>query len=264
MAKDEGGIHRLNAEQKAAATFEDTPLLIVAGAGTGKTRTLTSRITHLIERGVAPGKICALTFTNKAAKEMLDRIEKRTGNYEFGIRDGVGPFIGTFHSLGARILRENPEPLGRKRNFVIFDEDDSFRLIKKLVKALGDQNQSAKPAEFRDKISWIKNGMRPLEAIEGSAKSSDRLFGRLFRAYEEKLAQNNAFDFDDLIEKVVWLFGARPRVLKEYWRRFSHFLVDEYQDINSVQYDFIRFLAKNGSNLSVVGDHNQTIYTWRG
>jgi len=266
----------LNNKQKEAAYLDDRPLLIVAGAGTGKTRTLTSRIIHFIERGVATSKICALTFTNKAAKEMLERVLKYAGDNQRLILKNP-PLIGTFHSLGARILRKEGHLLGRKPNFVIFDDDDSMRLIKKIVKELGrDESlskQDLKPAVFYNLISQIKNGMSlaklrhgagSLQAMKNSSALKDQIGLQIFETYEQRLQANNAFDFDDLIEKVVKIFKMRPEVLLEYHKKFSHILVDEYQDINSIQYELIKLLAGKENNLSVVGDHEQTIYGWRG
>ena len=271
----ENGAFPLNEKQREAAYSDDRPLLIVAGAGTGKTRTLTNRITHLIERGVEPDKICALTFTNKAAREMLDRVTKHaTSSTKQLVKNP--PFIGTFHSLGARILRREGHLLGQKPNFVIFDDDDSLRLVKKIVKELTQsefhdrgRNESSlknelKPAIFYNLISQIKNGMVPVESLKGSSALKDRIAMQIFETYEQRLLTNNAFDFDDLIEKVVKIFKMRPMVLEKYHKKFSHILVDEYQDINNIQYELIKLLASKENNLSVVGDHEQTIYGWRG
>ena len=265
----------LNEKQREAAYSDDRPLLIVAGAGTGKTRTLTTRIAYLMEKGVPPDKICALTFTNKAAKEMLDRVTKHVTCSPKQMTKSP-PFIGTFHSLGARILRREGHLLGRKPNFVIFDDDDSLRLVKKIVKELTQsgfkrhgQNESSlkkelKPAVFYNLISQIKNGMVSLESLESSLTLRDRIAIQIFETYEQRLLVNNAFDFDDLIGQTVKVFKAQPLILSKYHKKFSHILVDEYQDINNIQYELIKLLAGKESNLSVVGDHEQTIYGWRG
>lgn len=258
----------LNQNQREAATSDDRPLLIVAGAGTGKTRTLTARIIHLIQRGVPPDKICALTFTNKAAREMLQRImEHGSWNMEPG-KSSYSPFIGTFHSLGARILRKEGYLVGRKPNFVIFDEDDSMRIVKKIIKGLMVKEEFAKknlkPGVFRNIISEIKNGMKDSGSIQNSSALGDQTAALVFERYERELLYNNAFDFDDLIEKPVKIFRLRPMVLFGYHKKFSHILVDEYQDINNAQYEFVKLLAGKEGNLSVVGDHEQTIYGWRG
>lgn len=252
----------LNQKQRQAVLAPSDPLLIVAGAGTGKTRTLTTRIAYLIKTGVSPGMICALTFTNKAAEEMLERVvnsearsakRKQSDDARFAIGDL--PFIGTFHSLGARILREAGYILGRKPNFAIFDDDDSFKLIKKLIKGLNFKD--ARPADLRDKISAFKNRMKG-EELE------DNRFQKFFDEYEKALLENNAFDFDDLIQKVVLIFRTQPATLARYQKRFSYFLVDEYQDINAIQNEMIKLLAGQKQNLSVVGDYNQILYSWRG
>lgn len=274
MEIDKPAIPSLNPDQKRAVLAPDQPILIVAGAGTGKTRTLTSRIAQLIKRGVPPDKICALTFTNKAAREMAERVETifyskkaELSSAEASILKRLKttpPFIGTFHSLGARILRENARKSARTPNFVIFDADDAFKLVKKIVKENTPPRSSVKPADIYAKISAVKNGMTSKEELAEDYSPQGRFFLGIFEKYEARLAENNAFDFDDLILKPVELFRTSPDSLDRYQRRFSHFLVDEYQDINNIQYELVRLLAQKGTNLSVVGDHNQTIYTWRG
>jgi len=258
----------LNPEQQKAATAPSRPLLIVAGAGTGKTRTLMSRIIHLITKeGVSPEKICALTFTNKAAKEMLERIERSLhipkGLTGPGDIFGGGPFLGTFHSFGSRVLRREAKHLGRNMNFAIYDDGDSFTLVKKIVKSLKDETDET-PSYFAEHITALKNGMMTFEEVAALGKQEGEMVRRVFGRYEEALQANNAFDFDDLIDKVVILFKNYPDVLERYRRRFTHFLVDEYQDLNNRQYDLIRLLAGDHKNVSVVGDDQQTIYSWRG
>ena len=232
----------LNPAQKAAAEAPPAPLLIVAGAGTGKTRTLTSRIAYLIETGMPAGRICAITFTNKAAEEMKNRV----GNRE--------PFIGTFHSLGARILRKECRAFGRDPNFAIFDDHDSFGLVKKITKKT--------PALFARKISEMKNVdnalLRAKEPPERAVPVQN-----VFDEYEAALARNNAFDFDDLIQKSVALFRQYPEILEKYRAKFDALLVDEYQDINPKQCELVKLLAGGHNNVSVVGDDEQTIYSWR-
>lgn len=255
----------LNPQQKLAAEARYLPLLIVAGAGTGKTRTLTSRLIHFIDGGVPPEKICAITFTNKAAKEMADRVTTTTTTDNDDNSHGQ-PFIGTFHALGARILRQEGHLFDRRRNFVIFDDRDSFELVKKIVKKMPPVDEEVspqknktradreKPSFFVQKISEIKNT---------DARSADDAVSKIFRAYEKKLKENNAFDFDDLIEKVVLLFKKYPRILKKYQKKFDAILVDEYQDLNPKQYELIKLLAGDHRNISVVGDDEQMIYGWR-
>jgi DNA helicase II / ATP-dependent DNA helicase PcrA len=276
---------KLNAAQQRAVEAPHGPLLIVAGAGTGKTRTLTSRILHLIKEGINPERICAITFTNKAAGEMM----KRVAGCQLPVADKK-PYIGTFHSLGARILRRECRSLGREPNFAIFDDHDSFDLVKKAVKEITrkqgtrDKGQGKdikkSPAFFAQKISEKKNLTPPAgecslaysaEAASLAAKvgrgeeslQESAVINSVFNAYESALAKNNAFDFDDLIEKPVALFAARPATLKKHQAMFDAILVDEWQDINPKQYELVKFLAGGHRNLSVVGDDEQTIYSWR-
>ncbi|HVN26557.1 MAG TPA: UvrD-helicase domain-containing protein [Candidatus Paceibacterota bacterium] len=255
----------MNPAQSAAAKAKNGPLLIVAGAGTGKTKTLTSRIVHLIESGMSPERICAITFTNKAAKEMANRVSI------------PGPLISTFHSLGARILRKECRLLGRSPNFAIFDDHDSFDLLKKAVKAVlpkppkedgafGNRqrlNKKETPAFFGQRISEIKNKDGAIDELRAATDGTSRNVVKVYEHYEAALARNNAFDFDDLIEKPVAIFRQHPNVLRKYQSMFDAILVDEYQDINPKQCEFITLLAEGHRNLSVVGDDEQTIYSWR-
>jgi DNA helicase-2/ATP-dependent DNA helicase PcrA len=256
----------LNDAQCRAVSAPVGPLLIVAGAGTGKTRTLTSRILSFIERGVLPERICAITFTNKAANEMAERVA-------LGLRQNIStsavrvvphkPYIGTFHSLGARILRRECGALGRKPNFTIFDDHDSFDVLKKVLKSTGAPGEKKKKEEsalFMTHISKLKNIGRVASA---PARIDAREAEGAFEGYETALRENNAFDFDDLIEKVVVLLKERPATLQKYQNMFDAILVDEYQDINPKQNEFIKLLAGSHRNLSVVGDDEQTIYGWR-
>jgi DNA helicase II / ATP-dependent DNA helicase PcrA len=250
----------LNDAQKAAAEAPIAPLLIVAGAGTGKTRTLTSRIIYLIEHGTPPERICAITFTNKAAQEMLSRVSAARGP----LNGGAQPFLGTFHSFGARLLRRECRTFGRKPNFAIFDDHDSFDLLKKIVKAAVPKEKSKRdtPAFFAQKIAETKNLDAPVFGVNESEERKE-LVHAVFKRYEEALMRNNAFDFDDLIEKPVALFKKYPAALKRYQELFDAVLVDEYQDINPKQYELVKLLAGGHRNLSVVGDDEQTIYSWR-
>ena len=253
----------LNSAQNAAVHAPGTPLLIVAGAGTGKTKTLTSRIIHLINTGTPAERICAITFTNKAAKEMAKRVNKE------------GPFLGTFHSLGAKILRKECRLVGRGPNFAIFDDHDSFDLIKKAVKAvlppkkndedegvLAKKNKKDTPIYFAKKISELKNLGKLLPEARPQPEKEAQI-RRVFEKYEAALERNNAFDFDDLILKTVTILTSHPEVLKKYQRMYDAILVDEYQDINPKQYELVSLLAGEHRNLSVVGDDEQTIYSWR-
>jgi DNA helicase-2/ATP-dependent DNA helicase PcrA len=263
----------LNAAQKAAVLAPPAPLLIVAGAGTGKTKTLTSRIIHLMESGMPPERICSITFTNKAAKEMAKRV--RDG-YPLGKTSGKEPFLGTFHSLGARILRQECRNVGRTPNFTIFDDHDSFDLVKKAVKIvlppkkddgeddgiLAKKNKKDTPVYFAKKISELKNLGKLLPEARPNVDKEAQV-RRVFEIYEASLERNNAFDFDDLIEKTVAILRKHPEVLKKYQHMYDAILVDEYQDINPKQYELVTLLASDHRNLSVVGDDEQTIYSWR-
>ena len=264
----------LNLAQLEAAHAPAGPLLIVAGAGTGKTRTLTSRIVYFIEQGIRPERICAITFTNKAAKEMSDRVGKMI---PFTLSSEKGPtrkpFIGTFHSLGARILRKECFAIGRQPNFTIFDDHDSFDILKKILKSehhdtedeLSLKKRKDTPVFFMGHISKAKNLgdiKDDLETKYNTGFDREKILSVLER-YDAALVENNAFDFDDLIEKVVALFKSNPHVLAKYQNMFDAILVDEYQDINPKQHELVKFLAAGHRNLSVVGDDEQTIYGWR-
>jgi DNA helicase-2/ATP-dependent DNA helicase PcrA len=261
----------LNPAQHAAVHAGSGPLLIVAGAGTGKTKTLTTRIIHLMETGTRPERICAITFTNKAAKEMAKRVND---GYPLPKIPGKQPFLGTFHSLGAKILRNECRHTGRTPNFTIFDDHDSFDLVKKAVRSvippkkdeedglLAKKNKKDGPIYFAKKISEMKNlGAMIEEARPNAEKKAQAL--RIFEGYEAALARNNGFDFDDLIEKPVAVLANDPVILKKYQSMFDVILVDEYQDINPKQYELVSLLAGEHRNLSVVGDDEQTIYSWR-
>ncbi len=262
----------LNDAQRTAQEAPRGPLLIVAGAGTGKTRTLVARLAHFIATGIPPERICAITFTNKAAGEMKRRVfgKESTKQKGGGVND---PFIGTFHALGLRILRREASFFGRKSNFAIFDDHDSFDLVKKAHRALapktnGDEEKKKtslreRPAFFAGKISEIKNKFGVLEQLKNSSRQEDILAIKMWGAYERALALNNAFDFDDLITKPVELFRAHPDILTTYQNRFDAILVDEYQDVSPMQNELIKLLAGAHQNVSIVGDDEQLIYGWR-
>ena len=241
----------LNPAQLQAVHHPAGPLLIIAGAGTGKTATLTHRLVHLIETGTEPQNICALTFTNKAAKEMLSRATAELATQNIHLT--LTPWIGTFHGFGASILRREARLLGRTAAFSIFDDGDSAQAIRKILKDRGPIKEHG-PAYYKNEISRAKDGLShpELDAQE------------IAEAYEQILLTVNAFDFGDLIQKVVFLFRKYPHILARYQEKFSCFLIDEYQDTNAAQRELIRLLAKDSQNLSVVGDDQQTIYTWRG
>lgn len=243
------GARELNKDQEKAVNHGSGPLLIVAGAGSGKTKTLTTRLARLIESGVPPERVIAITFTNKAAKEMKNRVglpDHRSG----------GPFVGTFHSLGARILKEEAARVGRTAAFSIFDEDDSLSAVKTALKELGYDDE--RPAVVRRAISDLKNELRDATAAERA------VIAETFEKYESLLRSGNAFDFDDLIEKTVAILKNHPEALARHRARFDHILVDEFQDVNAAQYELVRLLAGSHRNLSVVGDDAQSIYSFRG
>ena len=246
-------------QRKAAETFEG-PLLILAGAGSGKTRTITARIANLLASGVPGLAILALTFTNKAAKEMRERVEKLTGS------SAGDMWIGTFHSICVRILRRDIDKLGYQRSFTIYDEEDSLKVIKDTLKTLNLDEKVLPPKDVKHVISDAKNRvLTPDEWFSQSDKDyrAQRLHD-VFIAYEKKLVENNALDFDDLIVKTLQLFVDHPPVLSYYQNRFRYVHVDEYQDTNRAQYQLVRLLTTVSRNLCVVGDDDQSIYGWRG
>ena len=247
-------------QRKAAETLEG-PVLILAGAGSGKTRTLTYRIANLLEHGVPAYRVLALTFTNKAAREMKNRVEALVG-----AETAEDMWIGTFHSVCVRILRRDIEKLGYKRSFTIYDEDDQLRVIKEIEKALNVDEKYLPPKDVRREISAAKNQLlRPDEWFASSDKTRrSQTLHDVYTAYDRTLREYSALDFDDLLVKTLELFMEHPPVLEYYQKRFLHCLVDEYQDTNYVQYEFVRLLTLISRNLCVVGDDDQSIYGWRG
>ena len=250
----------LNPMQQKAAESLQGPVLILAGAGSGKTRTLTYRIANLMDHGVQPWHILALTFTNKAAKEMRERVERLVGE------NAQDMWLGTFHSVCVRILRRDIEKLGYKRSFTIYDDDDQLRVIKDGLKALNLDENRSQPKEMRARISSAKNKMlTPDEWFHDSLKDYQaQQFHNLYTYYEDRLRAANALDFDDLLLRTLQLFVDHPPVLDYYRQRFQYVLVDEYQDTNAAQYHFVRLLTEQSRNLCVVGDDDQSIYGWRG
>ena len=252
-------LDHLNPEQRKAATHVDGPLLILAGAGSGKTATMTHRIAYLIEQGVSPYQILAVTFTNKAAGEMRERVEKLVGRCP-------GMWIMTFHAMSLRILREHCERIGYQHNFVVYDTIDQKTLIKTIMK---EQNIDAKlypQAYLSAAISKQKeHDVSPREYLETEADNfRSKVIGSVYRAYQEQLKRNNAMDFDDLLVNALHVLRDNPDILADYQHRFRYILVDEYQDTNHIQYEIICLLAKARQNLCVVGDDDQCIYQWRG
>ncbi len=253
-------LQELNPMQRQAAQTTEGPLLIIAGAGSGKTRTMTYRIAYLLSKGVPASSIMALTFTNKAAKEMLTRVDRLTGS------TASEAWIGTFHSICVRILRRDIEKIGYQRSFVIYDDDDQTRVLKDVYKRLDIDDKLLPLREVRAAVSDGKN--RLLSADEWFAQSHKDFRSQkihdIFRMYDQALKQANALDFDDLIAKTLQLLVDHPPVLTYYQRRFQYVHVDEYQDTNYAQYQLVRLLTQESGNLCVVGDDDQSIYGWRG
>lgn len=250
----------LNDKQLEAVKRTDGPLLVLAGAGSGKTRVLTMKVAYLVnECGINPYNVLAITFTNKAAKEMKERIFKMLGPIARDIQ------ISTFHSLGLLFIKENYEKLGYEKNFTILDSDDVLTIIKKILKDMNLDPKTYNPRAIRNKISSAKNELMDSKHYSRFANSDyDRIILSVFEKYEDKLKKNNSLDFDDLLFLPIKLFKKNPDVLKFYQDRFEYILVDEYQDTNEAQYQFIKLLAKKNRNICVVGDLDQSIYGFRG
>ncbi len=251
-------LDQLNTEQRRACEIAEGPLLLLAGAGSGKTRTLTYRMAHLIEaHGVHPGQLLAFTFTNKAAREMRERIDLLVGEQSRWM------WVGTFHAIAVRILRENIEVLGYNPRFLVYDSDDSKALVREIIRELGWDDKQWPPAMFLGAISRAKNAFMSADQWEDHSFSGNRV-GQVYKAYQTRLKTLNALDFDDLIFFTVALFDRAPDVLKRYQERFRYVFVDEYQDTNLAQYRMIRHLASHSGNICAVGDDDQSIYGWRG
>ena len=250
-------IEKLNNEQKKAATFKDGPCLVIAGAGSGKTKVLTTRIANLIENGVKPYNILAITFTNKAAGEMRERVNN--------IIKAHDAFIGTFHSFGLKIIRENSALFNLTSAFTLIDTEDQTRIIKKIMKDINITDKMISPAFIKSKISFIKNNMLSDSEIANFLISeNEKIAVKIYYEYEKILKRNNTLDFDDLLKKPVELFNSNKEVLEKYQDKFKYILIDEYQDTNEVQYKLVKLLSKKYLNLFVVGDPSQSIYAFRG
>ena len=246
----------LNKEQKMAVEHIDGPCLVLAGAGSGKTKVLTMRIANLINHGIYSKNILAITFTNKAAKEMRERINN--------VVDENYAFVGTFHSFGLRIIRENYELLGLSKNFTIIDSDDGTSIIRKILKDLDYDYKTYSPGFIKNKISFIKNEMlSDSEAEKFLTSPPEQVALKVYYEYQKVLRRNNAVDFDDLLRLPVELFIQNEEVLDDYQEKYKYILIDEYQDTNEVQYKMIKKLAEKYRNLFVVGDINQSIYGFR-
>ena len=249
----------LNEKQKEAVLHTEGPLLIVAGAGAGKTKTITHRIVNLIKNGVAPESILAVTFTNKAAKEMRERLQKILN------KAPNEPFISTFHSLGVYIIKENARALGLTKYFTILDESDSASFIKEIVKELGYDPKQYDPRKIRGVISREKGKFRHPEEYKTEAKNEfTRLTAEVWELYEKRKKTENSLDFDDLLLQSTKLLKERDEIRKVYQERWQYIHIDEYQDTNEVQYIMSRLLSENHKNICAVGDADQNIYSWRG
>src|SRR5215831_10810250 len=265
-------LNTLNPEQRQAVETIHGPVLILAGAGTGKTRVITYRIAHLIERGVSAGNILGVTFTNKAAREMQERVRKivqrpkskgqSPTDAEGGEERKQGPTICTFHSLCVRILRQHIEKLGYKRNFVIYDESEQLGAIKKILAHISDKAKKVDPAAVLSLLSRIKNGGE--RALAVSDPDALALAQHVRSRYESALHACNAVDFDDLILLTLRLFTEHPDALEACRAKYRYVMVDEYQDTNASQFNLVHSLTREHRNLCVVGDDDQSIYGWRG
>ena len=250
----------LNDRQKEAVLYGDGPLLILAGAGSGKTSVLTKRVAYLIkERNVSPSNIVAITFTNKAAKEMKERIIKEVGKAGYDIQ------ISTFHSFGLRIIKENYEKLGYEKNFTIIDSDDSLTVVKKILKEMGIDSTRFNPKFIKNQISSCKNEMVTPEKYKNLVNDelSDITY-KVYKKYQDTLLRNNSLDFDDLLIKPIELFNKYKEVLENYQELFKYVFIDEYQDTNEAQYILSKMISAKYKNICVVGDDAQSIYSWRG
>ena len=268
-------LERLNPAQKEAVTSTEGPLLVLAGAGSGKTRVITMRVAYLTHLGVPPSSILAVTFTNKAAKEMKERVRAllaggRPEGAKTGGRGGGGrPVISTFHSLCLNILKREIEALGYRRDFTIYDTGEQVSLLRHLLSDIRVFEKSFKPEDVLEKISRFKNGFndsQKTKQIKGRQDEFDveALSENLFPRYQETMQSLNVVDFDDLLLLTLRLFREHPEALEKYQKRFQYVMVDEYQDTNKVQYDILKLLAGERKNICVVGDDDQSIYGWRG
>jgi DNA helicase II / ATP-dependent DNA helicase PcrA len=253
---------RLNAPQRKAVLTTEGPVLMLAGAGTGKTAALTARLAHLIAtRRAWPSEILCVTFTNKAAREMRERVGRHIGDAVEGM-----PWLGTFHSIGARMLRRHPELVGLESNYTIIDTDDQLRLLKQLIQE-NDLDEKRWPARQLAGLidRWKNRGLNPgdLDAVENEAYANGK-GTQFYKLYQERLKALNACDFGDLLLHMLNIFRQHRDVLEQYQQRFKYILVDEYQDTNQVQYLWLRLLAQTRKNICVVGDDDQSIYSWRG
>lgn len=253
-------LNQLNEEQLEAVEYNAGPHMIVAGAGSGKTRVLTYKIAYLIEKGLDPASVLALTFTNKAAKEMKERIKHLIGKKADEL------WMGTFHSIFARILRVESDKLNYRPNFSIYDREDSTSLVSNILQTLNINLENLTPNGVQHRISFLKNQMiTPEDYLKNNAVTLvDRKFAEIFTEFNKRLLENNAMDFDDLLLKPIELFKQNEKILSKYKKIFKYILVDEYQDTNKAQYEIVKLLSPLKDRVCVVGDDAQSIYSWRG
>ena len=252
-------LDNLNDRQLEAVKYINGPLLVLAGAGSGKTKVLTTRIAYLIENGISPSNILAITFTNKAASEMKSRISKLIGYSSRSMQ------ISTFHSFGLTLIKENYEYLGYDKNFVIFDSDDSLTIVKKIIKEMNLDKEKFNPKAIRNKISGLKNDLiEPSMYKKYIQTEYDEVVYEVYKKYDDSLYKNNSLDFDDLLILPIKLFTKRSDILEKYQEKFKYILIDEYQDTNEAQYKLTKMLASKYKNICSVGDIDQAIYGFRG
>jgi DNA helicase-2/ATP-dependent DNA helicase PcrA len=256
----------LNSKQKEAAIHMNGPLLIVAGAGAGKTKTITHRIVNLIKEGVSPNKILAVTFTNKAAKEMRERVIAEISKNSNGLEEQNSlPFVSTFHSLGVYIIKENARILGLTKYFTILDDGDTNSMIKDILKELGIDPKQYEPRKIKNIISREKGKFVHLEDYaESSANTLSKIVSQVWNLYEKRKMKENALDFDDLLLKATNLLKQNKEIREHYQDKWEYIHIDEYQDTNEVQYLMTKLLSEKSKNIVVVGDADQNIYSWRG
>jgi DNA helicase-2/ATP-dependent DNA helicase PcrA len=258
-------LESLNDKQKEAVLYTDGPLLIVAGAGAGKTKTITHRIIHLIHQGVNPESILAVTFTNKAAKEMRDRVGNLLGQQIHGNQGGVSPFVSTFHALGMHIIKENAHLIGLTKHFAIADEHDALVIIKDAMKIRGIDPKQHEPRKIKSVISRSKGDFITSDSFSQNAQSAfQSIVTVIWKDYEKALKAERALDFDDLLLETVMILKKYPEVKNSYQERWKYIHIDEYQDTNEVQYELTKLLVGKDDNICVVGDTDQNIYSWRG
>jgi DNA helicase-2/ATP-dependent DNA helicase PcrA len=262
-------LESLNPRQREAVLHKDGPLLIIAGAGAGKTKTLTFRILHLIKQGITPSSILAITFTNKAAKEMKERVDallEQDRDMNLPVSFTERPFMSTFHSLGVHIIKENARLLDLPRHFSIFDRNDSKRAVKEAIEEAGIDPKQFEPGKILNTISKEKGDARTADQYASNAGNQyfPRIVSDIWKRYEQILKKEKALDFDDLLLKTLLLLKQHPEVLEKYQNQWKYIHIDEYQDTNKVQYGIASLLGAKNRNICVVGDIDQMIYSWRG